>query len=67
MEICSKIKLSEEREPNYLCYYIIIGMKSEIDSEDGGPDRHSAELRIKKAQVCSYMFEDVRMCVFPGG
>lgn len=30
---------------------ITVGMKAEVESEERGPQRNSADLRIKKAQV----------------
>ena len=36
----------------YCDIMIITEMKSSLDSEETGPNRNSADFRIKKAQVC---------------
>ena len=38
---------------DYYMIFNLVGLKGEIEQEEQGPNRNTADFRIKKAQVCN--------------
>lgn len=55
------LAVKRKRSALYLAYVLFAGLKSDLEQEEKGPNRNTADFRIKKAQV-SITLLPLRLC-----